>query len=112
MKSWKLIKNYKGVEPNENLGGFFVRDNDFVCVLPFSGEIIFPVNVMESNYFSDYFEENFKNKNDNLWEEIIDKSDPAPSEITPNYNVINLIPLKRILKKYNILKKQKTEYNF
>lgn len=53
---WKLIKNYKGIEPSPCIS-FFIEGSNFICYLPFSGQIIFPADIVSEDYFTDYFAE-------------------------------------------------------
>jgi len=45
--------------------------------------------------------------NDKLWVDILDKSIPAPPEVSDDCNVIRLIALRTILEKYKILRDEK-----
>lgn len=47
-QTYKLKKPYKGITCNFS---FFVRNKELVAVLPFSGEIIFPVSIMDEKKF-------------------------------------------------------------
>jgi len=51
MPSYKLVKDYKGIKAGHT---FIVRQNQLVCILPFNGEIIFPMSVLnDGDYFVD-----------------------------------------------------------